>query len=201
MYLTELDVVNDMIGTMGESPLNALDEDHPLVASAIRVLRTANAREQGKGWWFNTDHITLAQDADGNVYVPADALSADPLSPFDHLVQRGRRFFNPYSNSNGFNIGRDVPAKIIRLIPFADLPAQAQTFVACSAVLDFQKAYDADDAKTRILMNDRSEAFVVLNAENIRNQNTNLLNTVWNATHSLGTGLGRTGRVHLKHRP
>lgn len=48
-FLTTLDVVNSQLATLGETPLNDLDEDHPFVAAGLLALRTVNSREQTKG--------------------------------------------------------------------------------------------------------------------------------------------------------
>lgn len=174
--LTELDVVNDMLASMGEQPLNAIDEDHPLVASAVRILRIANAREQAKSWWFNREIVVIKPDPEtGFSYVPGDTLSIDPVSAWTHLVQRGRRLYDP--RGRAYLIGRDVTVHLIREVPFDDLPAMAQAYVSLAAQEDFQKAYDADRLKYEQIIRQKQEAFLVLRAEDIRNAGVNLLYT------------------------
>lgn len=172
-FLDELDVVNDQIATLGESPLNALDEDHPLVATGLRLLRTTSFREQAKGWWFNKELITLSPDADGNIFTPADAISVDAVDVRNNLVQRGRRLYDPSKTTYTFTTG--VACKLLRNIPFTDLPPSAQAYIGSSAVLRFQIAYDADPVKTRSLKEDVGAALVTLNAEHTRNMDVNLL--------------------------
>jgi len=58
MRLTGLNVVNQCLASMGETPLNAVNADHPYVAAALMHLRGASTQEQAKGWWFNTDFLT-----------------------------------------------------------------------------------------------------------------------------------------------
>lgn len=195
--LTELDVINDMLASLGESPLNAIDEDHPLVASGVRKLRVANAREQAKSWWFNREQVTIQPDPDtGFTYVPGDTLSIDPVSSWTHLVQRGRRLFDP--SGKGYKIGKAVTVNLVREIPFEDLPTMAQAYISLAAQEDFQKDYDADRLKYEQIMSQKREAFLVLRAEDIRNAGVNLLytqGTLARANYLYG------GRVPGRHLP
>ena len=54
--MTKLDIINDMLATIGEAPLNELDARHPHVAAGLRILDQKNREIQvngGAGWWFN----------------------------------------------------------------------------------------------------------------------------------------------------
>ncbi|ATI16342.1 tail protein [Caulobacter phage Lullwater] len=172
-YLSELDVINDMLATLGESPLNDLSEDHPLVAAGRRTLRVVSTREQAKKWWFNTELLTLTPDPDKNIYVPGDTISVDTKDSRDY-AQRGRRLYNLTTGSYQFN--SKVSIRLVREIPFEDLPVSAADYIATAAILSFCSSYDADQAKVRQLKEDRSIAWATLNAEHIRYKKTNLLN-------------------------
>jgi hypothetical protein len=175
MFITELDVVNDCLASLGESPLNAVTEDHPYVAAAVRMLRQANSREQAKGWWFNRELVELHPDpSTGYVYVPEDTINVDPSDPWTNLVQRGRRLYNPASN-NPYVINQRIVCNLIRRIPFEDLPPLAQTYISLSTQKDFQKSYDADRFKYEQIVSDKNDAFRDLRAEDIRNVGANLL--------------------------
>jgi hypothetical protein len=60
MEVTTLSIVNEMLGLLGELPINDLDAFHPVVPRALAALSTANATIQAKPWWFNTEFPTLA---------------------------------------------------------------------------------------------------------------------------------------------
>ena len=52
--LNELDAVNEIIGTLGESPINSLENMSNIDAiNALRILRTISRQEQARGWSFN----------------------------------------------------------------------------------------------------------------------------------------------------
>ncbi len=172
-FLTELDVINDMLATLGESPLNAIEDDHPMVAAGVRFLKVASWREQAKGWWFNKEVVTLSPDDDGYILTPADAISVDPLKPENLFVQRGRRLYNTENSSYKFT--QEVKCAVTRSIPFEDHPPSAASYIAQCAVMEFQISYDADGQKTRLIERNVREALAALNTEHIRNQQVNLL--------------------------
>lgn len=184
--LSELDVINDQLATLGETPLNSVEEDHPYVAAGLRFLRVANHREQAKGWWFNKEIVTLTPDVNGFIFTPTDAISVDPVTPSNAFVQRGRRLYNPATTAYVFTL--PVECKLIRLVAFDELPPSAASYIGLSAVLVFQRSYDADPQKTKDLTLDMRQAYTTLNAEHIRNQNVNMLDKP--STAALNNRLG-----------
>ena len=174
MFISELDVINECLASQGETPLNSLDDEHPYVSSARRMLRVANGREQAKGWWFNRETLTLTPDPQSNfIYIPEDTISVDPTSQWTHLVQRGRRLYDP--QGAGYAIGKQVSVTLLRLIPFEELPLPAAAYISLCAQRDFQKAFDADRMKVEQIYRELQEALMTLRAEDIRNAGVNLL--------------------------
>lgn len=177
-FLSELDVVNDMLAIIGETPLNSLEEDHDLTASCLTALKNAGYREQAKGWWFNQEIMTLTPDAaTGFINLPGDIIRIDPTDTMLQYVARGRRLYKPYAmaTENRYVFYRSVKCHLLRLVPFDELPASAQLFVAASAKLSFQRNYDADQMKMRSLNDEYRDALITLNSEHIRNRNVNLI--------------------------
>ena len=177
-FLTELDVVNDMLATMGETSLNTLDDAHPLVPAGRRFLRERSWQEQAKSWWFNLEVTTLNPDPDGNIFLPSDAISVDPVDTTLSYVQRGSRLYKPFEAdaASKFVFTSPVACRIVRNVPFADLPGPAQRVISIAARLDFQLLYDADANKVALLRTDLQDAYVTLSTEHIRNKGVNLLN-------------------------
>lgn len=176
-YQTQLDVCNDMLATLGEAPLNTLEDGHPLIPAMVRAISMANWREQSKAWWFNRELTTLNPDNAGVIYLPSDTIRVDPSNPALDYVQRGRKLYQPYAppTQDKYKFTSPVECWLVRCLPFEDLPAAAQTYVAYSAHLDFQRGYDGDPQKTDGLKLALRDAFLTLNAEHTRNLNINLL--------------------------
>lgn len=174
MRLTELDVVNDCLATLGEAPINTLQEDHPLVAAALKLLREATARVQAQGWWFNREVVTLQPDTStGHVALPADFLSVDPSVRGQRYTERGRRLYD--LDSQSVNFDRPVEVAIIRLVPFRDLPWSAQDLVRAATAVRFVESYDADAQRIEQVRIDYAEAFRACNSEHTRFVQPNLL--------------------------
>jgi hypothetical protein len=177
-FLTELDVVNECLKSLGELPLNSLDDEHDLVPAAQAALKRVNMREQAKAWWFNKEVTTLVPDGTtGYISLPDDTIRVDPTDETLNYVQRGSRLYQPYASNvtDKFKFTMPVECWLIRELPFEDLPPTAQNLVSVATVLDFQKDYDADAQRLDELRSDYKTAYMTLNAEHIRNVNANRL--------------------------
>ena len=174
MRLRELDVINDCLATLGETPLNSIQQDHPLVAGALKLLRAANSRVQAQGWWFNREVVTLQPDSTtGHIALPADFLSVDPSDRQQRYSERGRRLYNLDSQSILFDTPVDV--SIIRLIPFLDLPWAAQDLVRAATLVRFVESYDADELRVQQVQIDFQQTYRACNAEHTRFVQPNML--------------------------
>jgi len=199
MYLTELDVVNECLSTMGELPVNSLDDDHILIAAARRAFRFCSLREQGKQWWYNTERTVLVRGADNFITVPADAIRCDPVDDGLKLIQRGRRLYNTgmYDNANSAGYVMTIPnveVWLVREVAFDDLPPSMQVLVSVSTQIKFMAAYDADSQRYRQLLTEYQEAYMTVNSEHIRNNSSNLLEkhpTLGRLRQIAGNHLGR----------
>lgn len=172
--ITPLTVVNACLKTMGETPLNALDADHPYVQAALNILTESNTVEQMVGWWFNTDYPHLSADPHtGFVVVPGDTLNLELDNT--SLVQRGNRLWDTVNQT--FSIGVPVLAKLIREITFDQLPRNVQEMVSLRAQLDFQAAFDADNQKYQKIYATYNQAYSRVRRMHIRNQRLNVFDS------------------------
>ena len=180
-----LDVINDCLASMGEAPLNTLLEPHELKGSAQKSLSRASRRIQSTGWWYNLEAATFSPaPVTGHIQLPGDTLkwqsgvrTSDQLvrnQPKPWLVERGLRLYD--TRSRTFVITEDVTGELVREVPFEDLPAVINDFVAAEAVLKFQSNFDADNNKRAELTQAWQLARIEAKAENIRQLGINLLN-------------------------
>ena len=65
---SELEAVNEILSSIGSSPVDTLDESLDVdVINAKRLLEATSREVQSKGWYFNTeDSVTLQPDTDSN---------------------------------------------------------------------------------------------------------------------------------------
>lgn len=174
MALSTLDVVNDMLGLLGERRVNDLNEPHPMIPDALAKLDTASAYVQADMWWFNVEYPTLIPQAGtGEILVPNDTASCDSLTQYPRLAVRGNRLYNLDDVTDVFE--NPIRVRLHRIIPFDDAPVLARAHIAARAKLDFQKDYDGDSMKAQILAREISETYARMHSEHIRNANSNLL--------------------------
>lgn len=173
--ITTLTVVNEMLGLLGELPLNDVQVNHPVVPKALTQLDTANATVQGDQWWFNTEYPTIAPQV-GTKYIllPSDCLSVDALVAVPSVAQRGNKLYNLDDSTYEFDL--PVQVKLHRLIPFEDLPHNARVYVAAQAMLTFQNTIDGDSVKTQLLKARVDAAKAQLSAEHTRKKQVNMFN-------------------------
>ena len=164
--ITELDVVNACLATLGELPLVELQDEHPLVAAARQNMRESIISETHKQWWFNTDRCELVStEPEHFVYVPSDAIALQVDGRTD-LTQRGRRLYNRLKST--YVLPGVYTGWVVRNLPFEDLPVPAQLLVQHATVLRFQINYDADEAKTQKQSMLYDMQYRLVNAEHTR---------------------------------
>lgn len=174
MALTTLDVVNDMLGLLGERRVNDLNEPHPMIPDALAKLSTASAYVQADLWWFNVEYPTLIpQSGTGEILVPNDTASCDSLTQYPRLAVRGNRLYNLDDVTDVFE--QPIRVRLHRIVPFDDCPILARAHIAARAKLDFQKDYDGDSMKAQIISREIQDSYSRMHAEHIRSANSNLL--------------------------
>lgn len=200
-YMTTLEVVNECLGTLGELPINSLEEGHPDVPAALRALKIANRREQSKSWWFNRELVELSPATDGFIYLPNDVLKVDPESASDKYVQRGRRLYKPYESNvaTKYVFTQPVTVWLVREVPFEDCPYSAQSLINYSAQLDFTKTYEADRLKYEQVLQLYKDAVITINSEHVRAQGVNMLNRRAGVISRSEIGAGRVSGDYRPH--
>lgn len=167
-----LDVVNLMLGTMGEKPLNSLTDSHAMLSAALGKLDEYNRSIQADGWWFNMEELTLSPNVlDNSIYLPNDCLSV--RTPIYNVVKRGSRLYNLTGGTYDFTA--DIDLELIRLVEFEDVPDIAATYISKRAILAFQSDYDADTTKMRNLGEEVRAALIGINSAHTRNRHPNFI--------------------------
>ena len=82
---TELDAVNSILMSVGESPVNTLTVQSPEVAIAQSTLRQVCREVQAEGWVFNTEtEYPITLDSNNHCVVPENVLEID-INHFKHI--------------------------------------------------------------------------------------------------------------------
>lgn len=138
---TELDAVNIMLGTIGESPINSLDAATGVVdaVTARSILAEVSVQVQEEGWHFNTDYeFDLTPTNDGTIFVPGNAIEVDtsPYSRDYDVAIRGNRLYDRTNKTYVFT--EPLKADLTILLEFNELPQAARHYITVRSARVFQ---------------------------------------------------------------
>lgn len=147
--LSELEVVNLMLATIGSSPISSLVTTSDLqVSMAQQFLYDASREVQTVGYQFNTEEeYPLPLNIDSEIVFPSNTLSLD-ISDKDSykydVVMRGNRLYDRKRHS--YTFPESVSVDITFFLPFSELPQPARQYIAILAARKFQRRVQGDDA-------------------------------------------------------
>jgi hypothetical protein len=140
---TELSAINSMLATVGEAPINTLEDLGVIDAVTARsALREVTREVLVEGYTFNTDQgFPLSPEgfAPFEIKLPPNALSVTPSGEYAGLVVRGNRMYDPATFSYTFKDHPAVPCEIVWHMDFDELPEVTRQYVATRAARRFQK--------------------------------------------------------------
>ena len=161
---TEIEAVNTLLESIGESPVsNAEDNGNVDAIHARNVLRRTSREVQGRGWHFNTEkNYRLLPDTQGNIYLPSNVLRADTVgdSVDQDVVVRGVRLYNRKDHSYSFTA--PVFLDMVVYLAFSELPEAVRYYIVCRATRIFQRNAVGSDAIGRYSERDEILALVAL---------------------------------------
>lgn len=155
----ELDAVNEVLASVGSSPISSLDDDLNVDAiNARRIVEATSKEIQAKGWGFNTLSST-ALEADIDNLVPCPDSYIRFFSDGYKLIRRDGHFFDLVNNTNEFEGGLTVDELVVEL-PFDELPATFRKYITAKSARIFQARYVGSDDLSKLLQVDEAEAYM-----------------------------------------
>ncbi len=168
-----LTVLNNMLGLLGETPLASLEEPHAFKGAGLSLLDQENRIIQARGWWFNTESITLTPMLNGRISLSGDTINV--RTDDRNVVQRGRYLYDVDNGTDLFT--EPVCVLLIRLVPFEATPESAAAYIAACASRRFQLLYDGDSLKARDLADQEARTSAWAKVEDTRNKKANLIHS------------------------
>lgn len=168
--LSELEAINTMLTTIGQSPVNsitgAVNQD---VATAKHILKEARMQTLVRGWKFNTEYnVDLLPDAaDGRVRVPVEALRVDINQRelgYHDPVQRGQYLYDLKSRT--YNWSRGFKVDLVVHLEWDQLPESARRYIEAKAAHTFAVRMDVDENRRRAAKENEIECLAALTNHN-----------------------------------
>ena len=129
---TELDAVNTLLQSIGESKVLDLETDLEEVTVARDTIREVSLDVQTWGWTFNTENSLLeVEQGTGFIRIPQNTLSVDALDPYRNITQRGGALYDVDNNTYVFC--QPVKCRLVISLPFDCLPQHAKQYIMARA--------------------------------------------------------------------
>ena len=169
---TELEAVNVILSTIGESPLNSLSGSLPVDGTMAKNVLSEISREvQSSGWHFNTHYKSkLTRDTNNKIPVATNVVRVelDPnlVSKADYdLVQRDGFLFNMAKDTDVFDRNFEDVTQVY-LLPFNEIPEQAKRYITIRSARVFHDRTLGANTLHKFSQEDEKQALSILrNAE------------------------------------
>jgi len=139
---TELDAVNSILMSVGETPVNTLTVQSPEVAIAQKTLRQVCREIQAEGWSYNTENqYPIDLDANNQCIIPNNVLQLD-LNIFEHgkdydIVRRSdngvMKVYDKKNHTFTFENCSKLYFDIVWMLDFEDLPQAFKDYITTRA--------------------------------------------------------------------
>ena len=185
---TELEAINTMLSTIGESPVNAVEDTGNVdVVIARQILQTVSREVQARGWHFNTEkNYTITPDSEGYLVLPNTVLKVDTVYPDSSkdVVVRGSRLYDREKHTYVFTDAVKVDMTI--LLTFDELPEVARNCVTIRASRIFQERVVGSDTLHAFNSQDEARAMVSLMEYEADTADLNILSGNYSVYRILG---------------
>lgn len=171
----ELDAINTIIGSIGEAPLNSIEDSLNVDAlNAYRILNDTNKQQQARGWSFNIheDYVLNPDSSTGKILWAENFLFLQG-SNNEKYIKQGNYVYDLTNNTTSFTT--DLTVTAILLVPLDEIPEPLKAYIVAKAALNFQVRYLGDPALTQRLQIDVNETWQALQEFEIDSNDYSLL--------------------------
>jgi len=170
---SELAAVNEMLASVGEDPVEALDILPPSGLTALAILRATSRDTQEEGFWFNEefDYELKPDPTSHEITIPPNILRID--SERGDCIRRGNRLYDREIKS--FTFDEPVKCEVVLHLSWADLPSVARRYITALATEKFIESFPAGQGTTEARLRNLSRAMAAFEKAAIKNGDYNLL--------------------------
>ena len=137
---SELDAVNQILGSVGQAPVTTLDETNPEVSLAYTTLIEVSKEVQAEGWVYNREvGYPLQPDVDGYIQIPANMLRVDLVSNLNNVeydtVLREGKLYDKQNQTYIWDTSKTYEAEVVWFFNFTDLPQPFRAYITARAAV------------------------------------------------------------------
>jgi hypothetical protein len=175
---TELDAINTMLASIGEAPVNAVEDSGVVDAVMARnTLRTVSREVQARGWHYNTekDYTLTPSFPEKHLVLPRNVLRADTVGSYQPIdvVVRGNRLYDRRRHT--FEFDKPVKVDMIVLLDFDELPEAARLYITLRSSRIFQERVVGSADLSQFTMKDELRALVMMQEHEADTADYNML--------------------------
>lgn len=179
---TVLEAVNLMLSTIGEAPVNTVENNGVIDAVIARHhLSTINREVQTRSWhWNREENVTITPShPEGFIILPSNTLRVDTSGPSAGIdvVQRGNRLYDRIRHTYQFE--RPITVDITVLLPFEELPEAARHYITIRAARKFQESVLGSGEMSQFTLRDEIMAKVTLEDAEADTADYNIFDNAW----------------------
>ena len=175
---TELDAINTMLTTIGESPVNSISASTADTRIAQLILQEVDRATQIKGWNWNTEKdVPLTRNGSNEIVLSANVVRIDVSRreyPSVEVVQRGNKLWDKKNKT--FTFTADLKGEVVYLLPFTDLPEQARYYIVVRSARLFQQRMIGDATGSAFSAEEETTAYMALNDSEDETADHNIFN-------------------------
>lgn len=174
---TELEAINFLLISIGEQPVNSLENSSVSeVHIAQRILHQVSREVQSIGLLCNTEeNYPFPLNKDKEVEVPKNVLRIDTSDNSD-VVLRGGKLYNRADHTYKFDA--TVKCDVTFFLDFEDLPPVVREYIMIRSARQFQSKTVGSKALYQFSLRDEMEAKAVLVTEQVNNGDYNMLRNI-----------------------
>lgn len=167
---TELDIVNSMLISINNAPVQSLENNiSPDVYNARSTLEDVKTTILSKNWFSNTDTITIVPNISKECVLPTNILKVTPLTR--GVVDRGGKLYDNIHTTYQFD--NPQKARILINLPLEDMPVELLDYISAEALYRFYRAYGGDRDMVQFYFNDAIEKRATALAADLRDRKDN----------------------------
>ncbi len=135
---SELDAVNSILMSVGESPVNTLTTQSPEVAIAQTTLRQVVREVLAEGWVFNTEYEVEFQPDSNDQVILSDSILQIDINRYKHydnydVIRKGNKLYDRYSKKDTFADEAIVYCDVIWMYSYEDIPQAFKDYITTKA--------------------------------------------------------------------